>query len=185
MTINYTLMAVAIASLVTSACGEVKYDHIALGFSDKAEMEAAFAKGYHTKQKFIEIQATSYVTATPTQQTSTSSAELHPPSASPNENTPVLSVSIADNSQFTPSFDCIKASNSAERLICSNNELSKLDLELSILYKAAYQSFEGEVKKDIKAQQVEWVNVKRNACSDVSCLTAAYQERIAFFNNAN
>jgi tetratricopeptide (TPR) repeat protein len=37
------------------ACNGVEYDPKALGFADKAEMETAFAKGYHTKLKFAEM----------------------------------------------------------------------------------------------------------------------------------
>ena len=34
---------------------EHQYDPKRLGFTDKAEMDAAFAKGYHTKQKLVEM----------------------------------------------------------------------------------------------------------------------------------
>lgn len=36
-------------------CGAPEYDFKALGFADKAEMESAFAKGYHTKKKLTEM----------------------------------------------------------------------------------------------------------------------------------
>ena len=45
------------AALFMSSCDNtpVKYDPKALGFSSQAEMEAAFAKGYQTKQKLDEM----------------------------------------------------------------------------------------------------------------------------------
>ena len=45
------------AALFMSSCDNtpVKYDPKALGFSSQAEMDAAFAKGYQTKQKLDEM----------------------------------------------------------------------------------------------------------------------------------
>jgi hypothetical protein len=44
-----------IVGVAAAACSKVEYDHKALGFADKTEMESAFAKGYHTKQKLDEM----------------------------------------------------------------------------------------------------------------------------------
>ena len=44
-----------ILSLGLVACSKVEYDFKALGFTDKAEMGAAFTQGYHTKQKLTEM----------------------------------------------------------------------------------------------------------------------------------
>lgn len=41
--------------LLLAGCSKVEYDYKALGFESKTEMEQAFGKGYHTKQKFIEM----------------------------------------------------------------------------------------------------------------------------------
>ena len=51
--ILYMAVLAVMASL--GGCGKVDYDPTALGFADKAEMEAAFAKGYHTKQMLLEM----------------------------------------------------------------------------------------------------------------------------------
>ena len=48
-------LSIALLYLALVACSKVEYDFKALGFADKPEMEAAFAKGYHTKQKFNEM----------------------------------------------------------------------------------------------------------------------------------
>lgn len=37
--------------------------------------------------------------------------------------------------QFSPSFDCQRASNGAERLICSNRELAAADVRLAQVYR--------------------------------------------------
>ena len=44
-----------VASLLLSGCSKVTYDPVSLGFKDVTEMEAAFAKGYHTKKKYDEM----------------------------------------------------------------------------------------------------------------------------------
>ena len=41
--------------LFLAGCSKTEYDPTALGFASKAEMEAAFSKGYHTKQKLDEM----------------------------------------------------------------------------------------------------------------------------------
>lgn len=47
------MLAVLLAFVFSDAL--VAYDYKALGFADKGEMESAFAKGYHTKQKLDEM----------------------------------------------------------------------------------------------------------------------------------
>jgi uncharacterized protein YecT (DUF1311 family) len=86
---------------------------------------------------------------------------------------------------FTPSFDCTKASNGAERLICNDRELSRLDVELNVIYQRYYQNIDAKDKKSLKANQVEWMTLKRNACSDVPCMVEAYKERINEMNSFN
>jgi len=49
------LLAIIVIYVSIAGCSKVEYDYKALGFTDKAAMEAAFSKGYHTKQKLDEI----------------------------------------------------------------------------------------------------------------------------------
>ena len=49
------MLLILVGLLSISGCSEVKYDFKALGFQDKAEMESAFNKGYHTKQKLDQM----------------------------------------------------------------------------------------------------------------------------------
>lgn len=55
MRLTTTISAIALSIGLSACSNEVQYDPKALGFADKAEMEAAFAKGYHTKQKLTEM----------------------------------------------------------------------------------------------------------------------------------
>ena len=70
------------------------------------------------------------------------------------------------------SFDCNNASTNIEKIICSNNELSSLDDELSEVYKSA-------TLKDasIKQSQREWIK-QRNNCDTDSCIIENYKNRI-------
>ncbi len=86
----------------------------------------------------------------------------------------VLSLSTLVHSA---SFDCKKASNFAEREVCSDKELSKLDDKLSVLYK--------KIKKtagDWRKSQLLWLQ-ERNNCKTKQCLLTAYQTRVVFFES--
>ncbi len=73
------------------------------------------------------------------------------------------------------SFDCGKASTKVEHLICDNPEISKLDEELSVAYKAILQ--DKPHAQDIRYEQTQWIT-HRNYCESSSCLKALYQMRI-------
>ena len=78
---------------------------------------------------------------------------------------------------FTPSFDCSKASNGQERLICSDRELSKLDVDLSNAYATARQLTSD--LQALRAAQRDWIKSVQKSCSDKDCLASAYKIRIA------
>jgi hypothetical protein len=69
------------------------------------------------------------------------------------------------------SFDCTKATTSVEKMICSNSELSNLDIELSEVYRNAKH------KKLAGNEQREWLK-ERNRCASKDCLLAIYKDRI-------
>jgi len=84
---------------------------------------------------------------------------------------------VADNSPFTPSFDCTKASNGQEKMVCADRALSKLDVDLSQAYAKAKEK--AADKDKLKKEQLEWIKFSLRACSDKTCLLGAYQKRIA------
>ena len=87
---------------------------------------------------------------------------------------------VADNTPFAPSFDCAKASNNAEKMICGDRNLSKLDVQLSQAYSAARDK--ATDKAQLKSEQIAWVKTSR-ACPDTACLTKAFQDRIKQLSN--
>lgn len=81
---NY-LILISVTFIAVTACSKVEYDYKELGFTDKAEMEVAFEKGYHTKQKLIEM----------TEQSSPAASKAEEVKPEPIESEPV-----ANNSSF-------------------------------------------------------------------------------------
>jgi uncharacterized protein len=75
-------------------------------------------------------------------------------------------------------FDCAKAANTVENLICNNENLSQLDDKNTALFRD-YKSTskdEGQALQD----QRDWLKHTRNACLDASCLESTYQNRNAY-----
>jgi uncharacterized protein len=74
------------------------------------------------------------------------------------------------------SFDCTKAASQVEKLICAEDELSRLDDELA----AAYRAVSGDpgAADQVRRDQRQWLAV-RNACRDRACIKSAYDRRLA------
>jgi len=75
-----------------------------------------------------------------------------------------------------PSFDCNKAASTAEKLICSSSQLSMLDVQLNGVFKQAVAN--AADPKSVVALQKAWIKNVRGLCSDVECMTKAYQQRL-------
>ena len=100
----------------------------------------------------------------------------------------VARAAIPDRSQapaaVQPSFDCSKASTRVERLICSDEDLARLDVELLEIYNLAKDEHprmhDGDTGKSsfpLGADQTRWRTKVRDACKDVACLKTAYERR--------
>lgn len=74
------------------------------------------------------------------------------------------------------SFDCSKATTTVERMICADPEVSKLDVDLNVKYKA-YLSKSANPDL-IRQRQHYWLNT-RNSCTNFGCLKIRYHKRIA------
>ncbi|TCV74179.1 MULTISPECIES: lysozyme inhibitor LprI family protein [Methylomonas] len=80
---------------------------------------------------------------------------------------------------YAASFDCNKVQSKIERKICSDQSLSKLDDELSIIYRKVLDRI--SIPGQIKAEQSIWLK-KRNQCLDIPCIHTEYQQRIDDLN---
>jgi len=83
---------------------------------------------------------------------------------------------ITKEMTWSPSFDCAKVSTGPERLICSNRELSEVDVQLAQIYKAALKN--SPDKNGLKRQQAAWLKNERDACSNAESMMKVYKERI-------
>jgi len=85
---------------------------------------------------------------------------------------------VASNLSFAASFDCAKAGTSIEKMICSNESVSKLDDELSKAYKIGIERT--PEKKIYQSSQNIWLKYNRNICASAECLIDAYKERLKY-----
>ncbi|MFJ4193579.1 lysozyme inhibitor LprI family protein [Pseudomonas sp. NPDC089534] len=74
------------------------------------------------------------------------------------------------------SFDCSKASSDVEIKICSTPSLSKLDEQLSEVFKPLKK------QRTFQVLESEWLENVRNTCESVECLEDAYNEQIGFLS---
>ena len=113
------------------------------------------------KSNLSTLQAQLKKVGTPTQAST-------PPTQSTQTNVPA-----GGSTSTSPSFDCRKATTTVEKLICTNPELSKLDVSLAETYKEAVSK-----APSIRDDQRSW-NVEKNKCTNTDCLKTAYEDRIS------
>ncbi len=73
------------------------------------------------------------------------------------------------------SFDCAQASRHVERMICSDPNLSDLDEQVALAYRAAAS---GRDAAAFRAGQRRWLSEVRDKCADIPCLRDAYSARL-------
>jgi uncharacterized protein YecT (DUF1311 family) len=90
----------------------------------------------------------------------------------------LLLLTLTTTLLFSASFDCKKAKTDIEKLICSNEELSKLDEELNEAYKELLSKINKNDKEIIKQQQRDWIK-NRNVCTNISCIKYQYEQQLS------
>jgi uncharacterized protein YecT (DUF1311 family) len=85
----------------------------------------------------------------------------------------------------SPSFDCLRASNRVERLICNTQDLSILDLSMATAYRdLSVELTTKNQRSELKKSQNYWLRNVRDQCLDVACLKGMYEERITQLRDA-
>lgn len=84
----------------------------------------------------------------------------------------LLILLIDSNFVLAAGFDCTKASNTVEKLVCSDKKLSQLDDELTDVYKQAVKN-----SPELKKEQINWLKTVRK-CKDIDCITNLYDSRL-------
>ncbi|HEX5329708.1 hypothetical protein [Sulfuricurvum sp.] len=88
----------------------------------------------------------------------------------------ILAILVMSSVLFGAGFDCAKASNDVENMICENAYLEQLDSILSDTYTAVLKSVPN--KHAIKLDQKKWLKNVRDRCNDTDCIDLAYENRI-------
>lgn len=96
---------------------------------------------------------------------------------------PIASAAKASLSQSKPpsaesaSDDCAHPHSVAEKLVCGDAGLSRLDSELSDSFEQQFAQQNADVPQIIQ-EQMRWTQEVRNACSDAVCLNKVYTVRL-------
>ena len=77
------------------------------------------------------------------------------------------------------SYECGKAIEEVEKLVCSYPSISKLDDELNKLYQKVLSKAEETQKQRLITEQKHWLKHTRNPCKGETCLKLAYWSRQA------
>ena len=91
--------------------------------------------------------------------------------------------------ETSPSFDCAKATTEVEKLICSDDELAKLDVEMNKSYHAFMKTLDEEYYRNkLKKKQREWLkDISKAPCfsstDKVDCLKNIYAFRVQQLTN--
>jgi uncharacterized protein len=91
----------------------------------------------------------------------------------------VLGALLAPVAGFTASFDCRKAVNAVEKMVCADAKLSQMDDDLGALYAGAMElAADKDARAKLLDSQRTWLR-DRNRCADSDCVLAAYGSRYA------
>jgi uncharacterized protein YecT (DUF1311 family) len=80
-----------------------------------------------------------------------------------------------------PSFDCAKATWRSERIVCSSQELSVLDVALSQAYRDAAARSPARAA-ELRTSENYWIRKTRESCADIPCLQQVYEERLRYLS---
>lgn len=76
------------------------------------------------------------------------------------------------------SFNCRYARSPDEVLICQDDRLSSLDVELSQTYYQLRNSLRGGARRRLQASQARWLASRKRCGRDYGCVERRYQSRI-------
>ncbi|MBV8465615.1 MAG: hypothetical protein JO218_06690 [Burkholderiales bacterium] len=85
----------------------------------------------------------------------------------------VIACFLSSPSVRAAGFDCSKAAEGIEKLICADPELSRLDSDLN----AVFRSKSGRLAHEYCVAQSNWIQ-RRDACKDRLCVKGLYETRI-------
>ena len=94
-----------------------------------------------------------------------------------------LFCALSSGAAISAGFDCAGATTAAEKIICADAGLSKLDEELAVSYRKTLASLDEVNQKRLVAEQRAWLRSSRSLCDDAACLRRAYDTRAKLLQN--
>lgn len=88
-----------------------------------------------------------------------------------------LPTSVVIRELTGPSYDCRRATTYAEKTICTDADLSRLDKKLSETYKQVLSGTND--KNQVRQAQHLWLSESRSKCTNRLCLKNSYEARIS------
>ena len=92
----------------------------------------------------------------------------------------LVALAFAQGGAHAAGFDCKRAAEPVEKLICADKALSRADDELARLYGDRLRASATPGK--LVAAQRQWLRDVRGKCTTAACLKAAYEERARVLN---
>ena len=103
--------------------------------------------------------------------------------------TAVTAQAMAQDATPRPSFDCAAAAQPLETLICADDELASLDVDMAQAYRARLAATSGDAQATLRLEQRAWAGNRAAACGidgsealevddAIGCLSALYRARI-------
>lgn len=92
-----------------------------------------------------------------------------------------MALLFINTSSYAASFNCSKAVESLDQLICQTPELSKLDDEMAKTYRYALATAIDKIS--FKEYQPQWLYMRNDCKLNIKCLALAYQQRIGELKN--
>ena len=85
-----------------------------------------------------------------------------------------LAVASGATHAAAPSFDCTKAVRDAERTICENPSLARIDAQSSTLYRRLMDAVHVELRKNLQRNQLDFLRQRNDCRANVPCLESSY-----------
>jgi hypothetical protein len=164
---SYTALRIATFAIIAVAlagCSKVEYDFKSLGFANKDDMEAAFAKGYHTKKKLDEMIKPPVVAAAPTPAPAQPAAasESAPQPQAPAAPQAAPSAAPAAEAAAPPTCDSVKACADAMLAAAKREALpSAMESALRIDAMPKPQRGDRKVARKLNAEGLEALKQKK------------------------
>src|SRR6202012_1191877 len=83
-----------------------------------------------------------------------------------------------------PSFSCGGRLNPAERTICQNADLARLDQALTAAFKLRFRALPDYERAQFSASEAAWRSQRDRCGNAVACIGTAYWQRLNFLQSA-